>query len=134
MAQVEKRLISVAKDQHNLIPLLDMVFKEFPGLTAMAFDRDPSAAQAIGYCLRRGLRVPHDLSVAGYGMVQESHFLIPITSIEQHPFQLSFHATNRLLDLVEGRRKAPIQETFPVEFVQGSSTTELRERGRKRQA
>jgi DNA-binding LacI/PurR family transcriptional regulator len=120
--QIDKRLMTLWTGQQRLFPLMELAFKQFPALSAVAFDRDLLAEQAMAYCQQHGIRVPQDLSVAGYGAVDEYYPRTSITSIEQHPFQLSVHATNRLLDLAEGRCDPPVQETLPVEFIRGHTT------------
>jgi DNA-binding LacI/PurR family transcriptional regulator len=66
--------------------------------TALIAWEDPIAATLIKEGLRRGLRIPGDLSIIGFGNLAIADLITPtLTTFEQHPEQVGQHAVELLL-------------------------------------
>ncbi|NQU40238.1 MAG: substrate-binding domain-containing protein [Lentisphaerae bacterium] len=120
----EDHLFPVQVDDTHIAACMDRACKVSPEITAIAFDRDQNAMLAIAALKERGLSIPRDMSVTGYGRLDEFSES-RLTSIDQHPQELSFRAMDLLIDLIEGKATAPIQEMLPVELYSGDTVAAL---------
>jgi sigma-B regulation protein RsbU (phosphoserine phosphatase) len=93
--------------------LLDDERATFDALVAA---NDAMAAGALDELERRGLRVPGDVSIAGFGDVEDSRFSDPPISSVRQPWRACARAAvDVLLDLYEGRPAC--DRVVPAEFV-----------------
>jgi LacI family transcriptional regulator len=75
--------------------------------TAILAANDQLAIGAIHAAWRRGLRVPDDLSVVGFGDIGVAQYLAPsLTTVRQPLAEMGRRATERLIDLLDGRADA----------------------------
>lgn len=123
--KLDQRFFILPPNNANLPAMLELVLKEFPDLTAIAFDQDPLANQAIIYFEKKGLKIPQDISITGFGMVKELNHRSKITTVEEHPYQVGFHAANRLIDLIEGKYSETVCDVLPVELITGETVALL---------
>ncbi|MBI1842260.1 MAG: LacI family DNA-binding transcriptional regulator [Verrucomicrobia bacterium] len=73
------------------------------GATALQAVNDLVAIGAATFLLSQGLRVPQDISVAGFGNILVSeHFRVPLTTIRQPKHRLGVAAMELMLRLLEG--------------------------------
>lgn len=107
-------------------------FKTFSALsdppTAILFFTDPVAIRALSLARQAGLRVPQDLSVAGYDGILSSGITEPaLTTVWQSAAEMGRLAVESLLQLIDGYRGAPIRHTLSVKlFARGSTGPNLR--------
>ena len=121
--QLDERFFCLPARSANIGAVIESIYKRFPNITAIAFDQDSVTSRAIKYLEGKGVKIPYDISVTGFGMLQELYNHITITSINEHPFQMAYDATGLLINRIENKRKEPIQETLPVELVIGDSVS-----------
>ncbi len=77
--------------------------------TAICFGNDRMAMRAYGILRSRGLRVPEDISVAGYDnyrLITETLFP-PLTSVDLPYAAIGVRAVQLLVGLIRGERNAP---------------------------
>lgn len=102
---------------------LDAMRAALPGCDAIFFGSDMLAAGALARAAERGIAVPADLAVAGYGDLDfAAHTVPPLTSI-----RVSDHATGRLAgEMLRGRLegRAPSKPVIqvPMELIVRAST------------
>jgi LacI family transcriptional regulator len=82
--------------------------EEAPQATAVQAVNDLVAIGAATVFLNQGLRIPQDLSIAGFGNVLVSeHFRVPLTTVRQPKFRLGVAAMESMLKLLGGTRPEP---------------------------
>lgn len=73
--------------------------------TAVQAVNDLVAIGAANTFLNQGVRIPADLSVAGFGNILVSeHFRVPLTTVRQPKFRLGVAAMEMMLKLLRGER------------------------------
>lgn len=96
--------------------------KHPPSIIMTSSDR--CAFGVLQYAFSRGITVPDDLSVIGYDNLPPVQDITPpLSTIEQPVTSLARHATGLLIDILEGRRKEPLQEWLDTDFIVRESTT-----------
>ncbi|MBW0103598.1 LacI family DNA-binding transcriptional regulator [Pseudonocardia sp. KRD291] len=103
-----------------------MLLDARPDLTALVCTSDVLAIGALDEARRRGLRVPEDLSVAGFDGIPEAERL-GLTTVRQ-PFRDKGREAGRLL-LERGDRNTSEQVTLPTELIEGTTSRVLRQSG-----
>jgi len=97
------------------LPLLERK----PRPTAIATANDHFAKAVYMAAALKGIRIPDDLSVAGYGNLPLGEMLTPsLTTVDQHPYDIGQGAARRILALIgnqaEQARKILIQPDLIV--------------------
>ncbi len=93
--------------------------------TAIFAANDQSAIGVLEAAASRGVRVPEDLSVAGFDNIPEAAYL-NLTTVDQFLNQMGYLGTNMLFDLIHGQ---PLDEeviTIETRLVLRGSTAERR--------
>ena len=94
-----------------------------PPPTAILFFTDPVAINALSLAAARGLRVPEDLSIAGFDGVLSSGVTVPaLTTVRQPLPEMGRLAVESLLKLIADGAVEPQQHTLPVELIVRDST------------
>jgi DNA-binding LacI/PurR family transcriptional regulator len=94
---------------------------ESPHATAVQAFNDRVAIGAASLFLDRGLKIPEDMSVVGFGNVLLSqYFRVPLTTVRQPKFRLGAAAVESMLKLLHGQR--PDSTRLSVELVVRQST------------
>lgn len=96
--------------------------------TCILYPDDFSAFGGINAIRERGLRIPEDVSVAGYDGIQAVKHLEPrLTTLQQDTEQIGFTAARELVSLIE-RPKSTIIEQITIQgrLVEGSSVACIR--------
>lgn len=80
---------------------LNAMNKKFPGFTAIACDTDDLVPVIYHSILKRGLRIPEDISISGIGNVYANHNIYDLTTIDQQPFLVGVHAAEMLIGFLK---------------------------------
>jgi DNA-binding LacI/PurR family transcriptional regulator len=97
------------------------VLQETPEATAIEANNDAVAIGAANILLKQGLKIPGDISIAGFGNSQlGEHFCVPLTTVRQPKYGLGVAA----MAAMEARiRNTPIDlRRLPTELCVRSST------------
>jgi LacI family transcriptional regulator, repressor for deo operon, udp, cdd, tsx, nupC, and nupG len=97
-----------------------MISEDFDATAILAVN-DLVAAGCAEFLLAEGLRIPEDVSVAGFGnsMLSE-HFRVPLTTVNQPKHRLGVAAMDSMLQLLNGQR--PPSKRLPAPLVVRAST------------
>ncbi len=94
--------------------------------TALFVSSDTMAIGTLSELHRRGVRVPEDLSVGGFGDIQSWEFAHPaLTTIRIDLAGIGAAGVRRALEQVAGRDAAPRVRVHPVSLVTRESTQQL---------
>lgn len=86
---------------------LGEMLSRWPDTQAVMCVSDLSAFGAVMECARRGIKVPEQLAIAGFGAYDLSSQCVPsITTIDVSARQIGAHVADLVLDLINGRRSA----------------------------
>ncbi len=92
-----------------------------PETTVLLCNSDFTAYRIIE-CLRNmEADVPLDLSITGFGNMNEYRFFCPVTSVDQYPEDWGFAAANLLMDLIEHKIGNGVQRLNPAVMLPGST-------------
>lgn len=95
--------------------------QENPGATAIQAVNDLVAIGAADALLNQGVRIPQDLSVAGFGNVLVSEFFrVPLTTVRQPKLRLGAVAMDLMQRILDGERPPSVR--IPAETVFRAST------------
>ncbi|MDE7270174.1 MAG: LacI family transcriptional regulator [Acetatifactor sp.] len=91
--------------------------------TCIIYPDDFAAFGGINAIRERGLRIPEDISVAGYDGIQAARHLSPrMTTLRQDTEQIGFVAARELISLIERPKSTIIQQiTVSGQLVEGQS-------------
>ena len=91
--------------------------------TAILFFTDPAAITALSLAQARGIRIPQDLSIAGFDGVMASGMTQPaLTTVRQPLPEMGMRAVRSLLKLIADEGCQPCQHSLPVELIARGST------------
>ncbi len=97
--------------------------------TAVVAHADQAALGAIRTLVKRGLRVPEDISVVGCGNLDISSMVTPaLTTVDQEPRELGRVAMELLVDIINGKAKSSREIIVQPSLVVRESTAKLRAR------
>ena len=92
--------------------------------TAIFAFHDLVAADILETILKRGLRVPQDIALAGFdGLNASRHAKPSITTVKQPLHEIGRQSVQALLRRIENHNQPPIQITLPVQLAIRESTT-----------
>jgi LacI family gluconate utilization system Gnt-I transcriptional repressor len=100
-------------------PALDALLERWPDTDAVMCVSDMSAFGAIMQCHRRGLRVPEDIAVAGFGNFEVSVCCNPtITTVSVDAYGIGSRAGQLLLSSVASAtpRAIPERRKFTIDY------------------
>jgi DNA-binding LacI/PurR family transcriptional regulator len=93
------------------------------GITAVVAFNDRTAVGAIDRLERRGITVPHDMSVTGFDdSLLARHSRINLTTVSQAQLEQARLAVELALERLEGGRTEPREIVLPAQLVIRSST------------
>jgi LacI family transcriptional regulator len=94
---------------------------EMPNATAVQAFNDLLAIGAANTFLNQGIRIPHDLSVIGFGNILTSEFFrVPLTTVRQPNLRLGVAAMDSMMKLLRGER--PESKRLTAELIVRAST------------
>ncbi|MEI8042838.1 MAG: LacI family DNA-binding transcriptional regulator [Verrucomicrobiota bacterium] len=97
------------------------MLNEFPDATAVQAINDVVAVGCAETLLNQGLRIPQDISVAGFGnILLGEHARVPLTTTRQPKFRLGSAAMEMMQRLLAGQK--PESRRLPAELVVRAST------------
>jgi LacI family transcriptional regulator len=100
----------------------DLLDKD-PRPTAIFCNNDEMAAGANAAVFEKGLRVPSDVSVAGFDDIPLSRQIWPpLTTVRQPIYEMAMTATNLLVSLLKGQEPSDLAVEIPTELVVRKST------------
>jgi DNA-binding LacI/PurR family transcriptional regulator len=109
-------------DRERIADALRKLMVLNPRPTAIFAATDGIAMVAIQCLLASGFRVPEDISVMGYANMPECIYsAVPLTTMDQHPYEMGQRAIELLIDLIEGRRSPSCVEILKDTLVERSS-------------
>jgi len=89
--------------------------------TAIQAVNDLVAIGCANTLVNQGIRIPHDLSIAGFGNVLiAENYRVPLTTVRQPKFRLGTAAVEAMTQLLRGQR--PDLKRLPAELVVREST------------
>jgi LacI family transcriptional regulator len=89
--------------------------------TAVQAINDVVAVGCAETLLGQGLKIPEDISVAGFGnILLGAHFCVPLTTTRQPKFRLGLAAVDAMQQLLRGQRPEP--KRLPAELIIRAST------------
>lgn len=96
--------------------------------TCIIYPDDFSALGGISCLMNRGLKIPEDISVAGYdGLSVVRHFRPKITTIKQNTKGIGEAAASKLIDLIENKDSTKIEViTIEGEVFEGESISNIK--------
>ena len=95
--------------------------------TCVLLPDDASYLGALEAAQAAGLRVPEDLSLAGYDGIRLTQTLRPrLTTVRQHSEAMGREAALRLIDAIAHPHAAPEVVRIPVELVEGQTVAALK--------
>jgi len=93
------------------------------GATAIVCANDMMAAGALRAAKSLGRRVPEDVSVVGMDDLPIASLLdTPLTTVRSNFKNLSVHAVEKLVEMIENRGSNHVREVLPMELTVRSST------------
>lgn len=89
-----------------------------PDTQAVICVSDLSAFGALTECQRRGIRVPEDIWIAGFGDYEIAEVSVPaLTTINPFPREIGARAAALILDVLDGRQTAPATLRIAPELI-----------------
>jgi LacI family transcriptional regulator len=99
-------------------------------MTAIQAATDLVAMGAANVFLNQGVKIPEDLSVAGFGNIMMSqHFRVPLSTVRQPKLRLGIAAIEAMQKLHRGEHPEP--NRLPVEIIVRASTARPKTDGQK---
>lgn len=113
------------KDGYAIGPTVKSLMKD--GLSAVFAGTDLLALGLINYCLEEGLRVPEDLSVAGFGDSQISNQFTPsLTTIHEPLYDIGAVAMRRLVKKLTEEENIKEDICLPAQLMKRESVGPLK--------
>ena len=114
---------SRSDDPDDAARILDALIGMDHPPTAMLFFTDPMAIQVLSLAKQRGIRIPGELSIAGFDGILSSGITEPaLTTVRQPMQRMGALAAESLLELIANGSERPIQHTMPVQLIARAST------------
>ncbi len=105
--RVSEAEFSIPQGRRAFVGLLERA----PGFTALVCGNDTLALGALAECVRRGLRVPQELSVAGFDDIDMAAEITPsLTTVHVPASDIGRLAGSRMLARLAGRQVPTVEE------------------------
>ena len=97
------------------------MLNESCGATAIQAVNDLVAIGCADALLSKGLRIPEDISLVGFGnILTAEYFRVPLTTIRQPKYRLGMAAVEAMMNLLKGQRVET--KRLPAELIERKST------------
>ena len=101
---------------------LDKILEQNPDMDGVFASSDIIAAQLIGACAKRGIRIPSDMKIVGFDDISIASWITPkITTVHQPLEQMCRSAVNTILQERSGENQ-PTRSLFGVTLIQRETT------------
>ncbi len=122
----EKHFVPLSKDCAERTAVYNFLCADKRPFTALFFSADYYAAEALAYFQKQGLRIPEDLSIAGFDDNIYAQVVNPsLTTVYQDVFRRGCAAVDMLVKLI---KKQPVEENnirFPVRLILRDSVARI---------
>ena len=122
----EKHFVPLSKDCAERTAVYNFLCADEKPFTALFFSADYYAAEALAYFQKKGLRIPEDLSIAGFDDNIYAQVVNPsLTTVYQDVFRRGCAAVDMLVKLM---KKQPVEENnirFPVRLILRDSVARI---------
>lgn len=82
---------------------MSLLLKDYPDTDAVICVSDLSAFGALTECMRKDVRVPEDIAIAGFGAYDISSVCVPtLTTVDPHPVEIGQKAGEIIVSLLRG--------------------------------
>ncbi len=117
----DKQVFQAGRTLEDGAKAATQMLAESPKATAVQAVNDLVALGCAGVFLDRGLRIPKDLSLAGFGDIEFcDRFVVPLTTVNQPKYRLGSAAVAAMRQLLKGQR--PDAKPMPAELIVRAST------------
>jgi LacI family gluconate utilization system Gnt-I transcriptional repressor len=97
--------------------MLAEMIERWPNMTALFAGNDNIALGALFECQRRGIRVPHDLSIVGFNDLEFAEASYPsLTTVATPRYDIGERAARIVLEIVRGSGKRPPEARIDLGF------------------
>ena len=98
---------------------LRQALKKYPGFSAIACGSDPQMFLTADALDQQGIPWRNRIALTGFGNLLGTDPVLPVASVDQHPYNLGYTAAENLIALIEGRGEddIPRQCMIDVELV-----------------
>jgi DNA-binding LacI/PurR family transcriptional regulator len=122
--RVDPRLVVAAGHlRHHGYAAMEKLLARAVDFTAVFAVNDLTALGAMECLQRRGIRVPEDVSVAGFDDIYLARYAAPsLTTLRLPAYEIGVAATEMAIAAVEGSSEFPQGREFPVELCPRAST------------
>jgi LacI family transcriptional regulator len=98
------------------------MLNESVSMTAIQAANDLVAMGAANVFLNQGIKIPHELSIGGFGnILMSEHFRVPLTTVRQPKFRLGAAGMELMQKLLRGER--PPSKRLPATLIVRASTS-----------
>ena len=119
VSDAEKRTFCWLEDsRYEAQKHLRQALKKYPGFTAVACGSDNLTIHTADAMDQDGISWRNRIALTGFGNLLGKDPVLPVASVDQHPYSLGFTAAENLIALIEGRGEdIPKQSMIDVELV-----------------
>lgn len=128
IARAEQRVLCCEIGSSAMPAVVHEARRRFPRLTAIATGSDILAAEVLRTLAHERVRVPDDISVTGFGNLEEMYVTHRITTIDQHPEHLGSQAATMLLDWIARPTEPPASRVIPCHLLRGDTVAVIHKR------
>ncbi|MEM1371633.1 MAG: substrate-binding domain-containing protein, partial [Pseudomonadota bacterium] len=76
---------------------------------------DPAAFGALSECQRRGVQVPEDIAIAGFGAYEISEVCVPpLTTIDPQSYEIGRETARMILRILNGEEQAAVKSHVEI--------------------
>ena len=122
----ENLLIQTSREKELRVECYNRIAQSIDQYTAIFFDADYYAVEAMGYLMDAGIRIPEDISIIGFDDNSFARIIRPrLTTIRQDVPLKAKKAVERLLELIENPDLPPKGIVLPVELIVRNSVRNI---------
>ena len=129
-AQLQPRMSEIHSDDRQLgyLAMRSVLSRRVP-VTAVFAGSDPIARGVYDAARQSGLKIPEDISIAGFNDSEASLMYPPLTSVREFPEELGRHLAEFALKRIEVPEREPQQLTIPTRVIVRESTRSIPGKG-----
>lgn len=115
-------ILACTHDTEKQKELLERLYQRLPDFTALIFNSDYYAIQAMDYLRHRGIRIPEDISVVGFDDIAMARYAYPrLTTIRQAIGDKGKLAVKQMVSLLETGSVEETDIRLPVHLIERES-------------